>query len=274
MIGSFRVHLLAHRLGEFPVDLLIVSPVVGAKDGPGVGQMAQRPQPLVREAVVVPSFFLLGKPDTAQRVGLGARWYANVATRIHRLAVGRAAAVGDPHAGTSTHYRLDRRDQTARWMLNHDGLVRTVHMDVRLTIGDDYDALAVQVAAQRIVQPLGCPRTSLMLENTVVEFAHVAQDGIEFRSFNAIAPQQEPQRCAPTVPVQPRRDERDDRRGEAEYTERKPQEISCLVFAPSHKTHVVHEYDETERRVGLDHRNGAEVDAARRQRSDRMPGGP
>src|SRR4030067_903895 len=58
--------LLVHRL--------IVSPILGSKDGPGVGDMAEGPQPLVGKAIVVDLLFLLRQPDPPEGVLRGCCW--------------------------------------------------------------------------------------------------------------------------------------------------------------------------------------------------------
>ena len=60
--------LVEHGLRKLRVDARILLPVRCVEDGSGVGDMAERPQRAVREAVVVPLLFFMRQPDAAQRV--------------------------------------------------------------------------------------------------------------------------------------------------------------------------------------------------------------
>ena len=56
---------LQHRVGELAIDLLIVLPVVGAKNGTRMCDMAERPKALIGEAVVIALLFFLAQPHSA-----------------------------------------------------------------------------------------------------------------------------------------------------------------------------------------------------------------
>ena len=63
---------LTHGVGKAPVHDLICVEVLRAEDRLYVGPMAQRPQPFVREPVVVPSLFTIVEPhpsEAVQRIG-------------------------------------------------------------------------------------------------------------------------------------------------------------------------------------------------------------
>ena len=60
--GIVGIHFLARRIGELPVNFLVISPVFAAKYRACMGQMAERPEPFVGEPVVVALFLFLGKP--------------------------------------------------------------------------------------------------------------------------------------------------------------------------------------------------------------------
>src|SRR3990167_6005696 len=108
---------------------------------------------------------------------------------VSGLAIGRTGAVCYPHAGACAHHRFDRGYQTARGVLYHNRPVWRSHVNIRLTVGDDDDALAVQVAAQGVAQPLGRPGTSLLLEDAIVELTRVTQDWVELGPPFALAAQ-------------------------------------------------------------------------------------
>ncbi len=59
--------LLQHRGGELLVDRPVVRPVLRAELGPVVHDVAERPQPLVGEAVVVSRLLLRREPDALER---------------------------------------------------------------------------------------------------------------------------------------------------------------------------------------------------------------
>ena len=60
--------LVRHHVGEAPVHRLVVLPVGRAEDRPRVRDVAERPQALVGEAVVVALLLLLRQPDAADAV--------------------------------------------------------------------------------------------------------------------------------------------------------------------------------------------------------------
>ena len=51
-------HFFQQGVGKLPVHVLVVLPILGAERRTRVGDVAERPQTLVREAVVVALFFL------------------------------------------------------------------------------------------------------------------------------------------------------------------------------------------------------------------------
>ena len=89
-----------------------------AERRPHVRDVAQRPQALVGEAVVV-ARLLLGVSQMRRS------WYAgslgrhrDAVVRVDGLAVGAAAAVRDPGARARAHHRLERGDEAARRVLH------------------------------------------------------------------------------------------------------------------------------------------------------------
>ena len=53
-------HFVEHGVREFAVGVLVALPIRGTENRAGVGDVAQRPEPFVREPVVVALFFFLG----------------------------------------------------------------------------------------------------------------------------------------------------------------------------------------------------------------------
>ena len=155
--GAVGARLRRDHVGELGVDLLIGAPIARAKRRPHVRQVAQRPESLVGEAVVVPLFLLLGEPHAAQGVGRIIRRHADVVEAVHRLAIRVAGAVRDPHAGAGAHDGLERRDHAARGHLHHRAVVGIEVMDVGLAIRHDDHLRGMQVIAHHLAQRLRRP---------------------------------------------------------------------------------------------------------------------
>ena len=140
--GRRALDLFEHGLGELRVDARILLPVRGVEDGPGVGDMAERPQRAVREAVVVALLFFSSQPDAAQCVRRLVRRNGETSALVGGLAIAAAAAVRNPHAAGCAHDRIERGDEAARRTNPPDaasGTLDTV-VNVRLAVRDDDDA--------------------------------------------------------------------------------------------------------------------------------------
>ena len=180
----FRVDLLAESVRELLVDGLVVLPVLASEDGPGMCEVAERPETLVGKAVVVALLFFGREPDPPDQVGLFAGRHADPAVLVCRLSVRGTAPVGDPDSGAGPQDRLERGDETARGMNDDDTAVLGPSMDVRFPIRDDDDSLAVQVPAERLLEPLWRPVAALavgfLLGNDAIdELADIPEDGPE-----------------------------------------------------------------------------------------------
>jgi len=88
------LHLLQQRLREALVHQRY-TPVGGAKARALVDDVAERPQALIGEAVVIAGLLLVAQPHAPQRVRRVRRGQPDP---LADLTVGVAAAVGDPHA--------------------------------------------------------------------------------------------------------------------------------------------------------------------------------
>ena len=143
--GRRALDLLEHRLGELRVDARVLLPVGGVEDGPRVGDVAERPQRAVREAVVVALFLFLGQPDAPQRVGRLVRRNGEASALVGGFAIAAAAAMRDPHAAGGAHDRIERRDEAARRANPPDTRSGPdAVVDVRFAIGDDDDTNAAE----------------------------------------------------------------------------------------------------------------------------------
>jgi hypothetical protein len=96
------LHLLQHRIGEPPVGRLIVLPVGNPKHGASVGNVAERPEPLVGKTVVVAFLFFLAQPDAAQRIARIVGRYAQMIMFVHGLTIRVPTPVRNPCSVTST----------------------------------------------------------------------------------------------------------------------------------------------------------------------------
>ena len=99
-----------------------------------MGDVTQGPETFVRKPVVVTGLLFRGYPDTANLIRGMLRRHTHMAARVHDIPIGRSVAMCDPHPGTGTHDRLQRRDQSACRYLHFDLLISPV-VDIRLAVG-------------------------------------------------------------------------------------------------------------------------------------------
>ena len=164
--GIFAVGFGADGFGKALVHRTIGGVVLAAELRPRMREVAQRPQPFVGEAIVIAALLFLGQPDAPQQVAVvdrGTWWHAQVTRRVRRLAIGRAAAMRDPHARTGAHHRLNRRHQTAGRMQHLDVALAVAVVDVRLAIGEQQHALALHILLQDLAQARWTPASLLPL---------------------------------------------------------------------------------------------------------------
>src|SRR5260370_3955242 len=106
-------HLFEHSVSELVVDSLVMLPIIGSEDRPGVRDVAERPKPLIGKPVVVAFLFLFGEPYPSQRV-LRILWrYAQTIMLVNRFHVGITAAVSDPGSIAGAEHRFECRYQSA-----------------------------------------------------------------------------------------------------------------------------------------------------------------
>ncbi len=145
----FGLGLGADRIGKALVHVAILLEVMTTKLGPGMRQMAERPQSLVGKAVVVAALFVFAQPDPAQPVAvlfLTAGRYAQPAFSVGGLAISAATAMCDPDARAGAHHRLDRGHQAAGGMQNCDLTAGIASVDIGFTIGQQQHLLALHIA--------------------------------------------------------------------------------------------------------------------------------
>src|SRR5690242_21714567 len=86
-----------HCQGEPLVNILILLPIGGSKDGTHVSEMTQGPDAFIGESVVVAILFLGCYPDPPEVERRMLRGNPDVAAGIDDLAVRCSTPVGDPH---------------------------------------------------------------------------------------------------------------------------------------------------------------------------------
>ncbi len=123
--------------GEAFVDVLVGLPVVGAELRSHVDEMAERPETLVGEPVVVRRERRLLEPQPAQLIRRVFGRNRHLVRGIDDASIRRAGAMCDPHAAALPHQRVERDRNAAGGRLGDDRAVRVLAVQVRLAIGHD-----------------------------------------------------------------------------------------------------------------------------------------
>ena len=170
-----------HRIGEFAVDGFIGLPVRRAKNRPGEGDMAKRPQALIGEAQIIALIFFLRQPDPAQRVGRIAGRHLHPVVLVDHETVGRSAAIGDPGAGAGAGDRLERRNQPTGRHQQLDAITLDV-VDVGFAVGHHDDLRVRQIVGQDLAQGVGRPGDQCRIDRLAVLFELPQHFARRFRS--------------------------------------------------------------------------------------------
>ena len=182
-------------------------------------------------------------------IRLLSRRHAHVVVAVHRFAIGVAAAVGDPYAGTGPHHGLERGHQPARGMLDFDPAVGCVLMDVGLAVRQNDDRLAMQVPVQGLLQAFRGPLSGSVFPivgHAANQFPHVAQDGLKFPALLSSAAQQAAQFQAPVVARPFGHEHRHPKRHNGQDAEGDDQEGARLRFPPFDIAQIVQQDRETQ----------------------------
>ena len=149
--------LLEHRIREFAIDLLVMFPILRAKDRPRVRDMAKGPESLVRKAEVIAVFLLSAEPHAPKRISRLGRRHAQTIAFVHRFAIGIAAGFGDPGTVAGTQNRLERSHQATGG--NHDFQIAVLpRVNIRLAIRDHHEAPLLQLLANMHCKTIGRPQ--------------------------------------------------------------------------------------------------------------------
>ncbi len=118
--------------------------------------MAERPQPLIRQSIVVSLFNFLIEPNSAQRIPGVIGWHFDVVERVSHQLVRIATAVGNPNTARSTHDGVQRRRHAAGGSDALDSpLVHRVH--IRLAVRDNDELHIAEAGTDQILKRLTIP---------------------------------------------------------------------------------------------------------------------
>ena len=224
--------------------------------------MAQRPESLVREAVVVARLLLGRQPDAAKLIRRLLRRHRHAGVLVRHLAIGGAAPVRDPGARAGAHDRLHGGHQPARGPPQREDLAAP-HVDVRLAVGDDHHLVPRQVGAEDGAERVGRPGELVLVTRAVIRLevsdqgAQVAGDGPQLRELayiasvgraqQPLAPQQGAQALHPAAPAQLGDGDGDERDRRTQAHEEHVQVLARLRAAARDEAHVVDDDEVSDR---------------------------
>jgi hypothetical protein len=128
IIGLFK-----DRVSKQGVDFAISLPVLELKDRSSKRGVAERPESLICQAVVVALLFFLRQPHPAQRVSWVFRRHADMIVLVNGGPICIARAMPDPDSAGSLHHRVQGRGHATRGTQALDRVTRE-SMDVSLSI--------------------------------------------------------------------------------------------------------------------------------------------
>ena len=143
-------------LCERPVGLFVVGPVLRPEQGPGVGDVAEGPEPLVRKPVVVALLLVLREGHPLERVERILGGDLDPVPFLDDVPIGIPGTVRDPGPAAGPQDRVERRDQAAG---RYDALQPETAADVHvgLPVGHHDERLPLEPLAHVLAQPVGRP---------------------------------------------------------------------------------------------------------------------
>ena len=138
------------------VRIPIARPVFGAETRTMERRVTQRPESLVRKAVIVAFLRLFRQPDSAKRIGRRLRRDTHMIPRIDHLPVRIAAAMRDPHAARSPQNWVQRCRQTAG-RLSADDPATFANVDVGFAVRNGDQFYAAQLVGHEGLKTLPGP---------------------------------------------------------------------------------------------------------------------
>ena len=129
--------LLLDDGGELLVDALVGGPVGGAKNGPDMRFVAQRPEPLVGKSLVVAARLVRAEPEPPQPIRRAVGRNHDPVAVVHHIPVGTAGSMRDPDAAALAHQGVEGDRYAAGGGRPADGAVFVPEMLIRLPVGND-----------------------------------------------------------------------------------------------------------------------------------------
>jgi hypothetical protein len=114
--------------------------------------MAERPQRLVREAVVIALLFLFIEPHATETVLGIVRRHVQPISPFHDVSIRSSGPVSDPDAATCFHHRLQGGDDATRRAFRERLAIEASIMSKRLAVREHHDAISVTTAFQTAAQ--------------------------------------------------------------------------------------------------------------------------
>ena len=142
--GRVVVYFVQHQVGETAVDGLVTVVMLRVEYRLSVGDMTERPKPLVGEPTVVTPVLILTDVEQAHGVSRGLVRDWNASFGVHYLTVGRAAALGDPGAAAGAHQRVNGGGETAGGHFAVQIAVLVNVENVGLAVGDYDEPIVAQ----------------------------------------------------------------------------------------------------------------------------------
>ncbi len=174
--------------GKPRVDALVRRPILAAKSRPDVDGMRERPHTLVREAVVVTTFFLGREPDPSQRVRRLVRRNDDPVVRVDHVRVGVTPAVCDPGPAPLAHQRIEGHRHASSRRRDGNRTILTPHVLVRFAIGHHNEWTSVSTVQGYLRHRL--ERSKVAARKRIAEPDRSSRT----RTVNSSQPHQEP-RC-------------------------------------------------------------------------------
>jgi hypothetical protein len=133
-------------VGEAPIHVLVVPPVVARETRRLERDVAERPQRAVGEAVVVAPLFATAQPDAPQRIRASVAGDLHSVLHVHHGAIRTAGSVRDPRAARRQEHGIERADETAHGPGGDDRAMGIYVVDARLAVGNHDQSSRRQVA--------------------------------------------------------------------------------------------------------------------------------
>ena len=150
------VNLLKHLLGKGLVDRRVSPPIGLVEGGFDVSIVAQGPQAVVGNAVVVSALLFVREPKEPKGVGGIVGRHHDAISVVHRQVVARSAAVGNPSAGALLHQRVNGGGDAPGGDVHPEFAVYQF-VDVGLAVGNDDNPVVADFPIDQASQAVSAP---------------------------------------------------------------------------------------------------------------------